>query len=124
MEAEAVCSGAFATFAGFLIGLLDSQPTETGFIAVMLLAFGFYIAFAEPSVPWLKGILVAIFIPLLTLVRWKTGLLEPEVLRNGFGSFLAFVPALAGAYGGAFARNMKERLARPAVPEQNASSQG
>ncbi|MEK7672090.1 MAG: hypothetical protein AAB344_07710 [Bacteroidota bacterium] len=89
-----------ALFLGLLTGYINLASDEVQFPALLLIAFGFFIAFSHPKGAWQFALLLAIWIPVGELVR---SLLEGNIeaiLQEGFLPFVAFVPALLGTYAG------------------------
>jgi hypothetical protein len=63
----------------------------------------------RPRWPWRWVLVVGIFIPLTELAAYV--ILEVKPTRaQVYGSFLAFLPGIAGAYGGAIVRRAMDRL--------------
>ena len=90
-------------FLGMLTGLLDLRSDDAQFTVLLLLVFGCFAGFAKPRRAALAGILLAGWIPVVTVA----GLLAGVIHGRPYGvpaTGLAFIPALAGAYLGAFVR--------------------
>ncbi len=83
---------AVAVVVGLGIAWVDSRPTwdDTGITAGVVLLASAAFGFVAPRRPWLWALAVGGMIPLLGILR-----------GGNFGSLLALVVALAGAYGGA-----------------------
>ncbi|HOU40634.1 MAG TPA: hypothetical protein PK829_05150 [Promineifilum sp.] len=81
-----------AVVVGLAIAWVDSRPTwdDTGITAGVVLLTSAVFGFVAPRRPWLWALAVGGMIPLLGILR-----------GGNFGSLLALVVALAGAYGGA-----------------------
>lgn len=92
-----------ALFLGLLIGFIDLLSREPQLPALMLLAAGFFVAYAQPRHAWRWALLIGIWVPAGGLIRWalKTPAAEPTV--HPAAGLLALAPALLGAYGGALA---------------------
>ena len=82
---------------GLALGLVDSSPgwDDTGVSAAAVLAATAAFGFARPSRAWVWALAVGLWIPALGIV-----------LRGNYGSLLALVPAMAGAFAGAGARRL------------------
>jgi len=81
-----------AVVVGLAIAWVDSRPTwdDTGITAGVVLLTSAVFGFVAPRRPWLWALAVGGMIPLLGILR-----------GGNFGSLLALIVALAGAYGGA-----------------------
>jgi hypothetical protein len=85
-----------ALCAGALITYVDSRPTwdDSGITACAILVTCGTLAFVAPKRPWVWALAVGVWIPLLGVVR-----------TGNYGSIVALVVALVGAYGGMALRN-------------------
>jgi hypothetical protein len=83
---------AVAVLLGASIAWVDSRPTwdDTGITAGVVLLASVAFGFVAPRRPWVWALAIGGMIPLLGILR-----------GGNFGSLLALVVALAGAYGGA-----------------------
>lgn len=74
---------------GLAIAWVDSRPTwdDTGITVLMILLSAMAFGFLASEKPWLFGLAVSIWIPLLE-----------NMSVNNYGALFAFVPGLAGAY--------------------------
>jgi hypothetical protein len=80
---------------GLLIAWVDSRPTwdDTGItVGLVFLASALFGAL-RPSSAWLWALAIGVWVPLWDILA-----------RHNYGSLLALIVALLGAYGGAFAR--------------------
>ncbi len=101
-----------AVFLGLLTGLLDLRSDDTQFTVLLLLVFGCFAGFAKPPRAALSAILLAGWIPVVTVA----GLLAGVIHGQPYGvpaTSLAFIPALVGTYLGAFVR--RHAAGSPAV---------
>jgi hypothetical protein len=82
---------------GLALGLVDSSPgwDDTGVSAAAVLAATAAFGFARPPRAWVWALAVGLWIPALGIA-----------LRGNYGSLLALVPAMAGAFAGAGARRL------------------
>jgi hypothetical protein len=88
-------------FWGMLTAYIDLQSHQAQLPALMLLAGGFFLGFARPTGLWRWALLVGAWVPALALVRWALAAAAGDFPFYPGGSFLALVPALVGAAGGA-----------------------
>ena len=100
-----------AVFLGLIIAIIDLHSDEVQFSVLMLLAFGFFLGFDEPSRAWRWGMLLAIWIPVMHLASTIVKGSYENFWNEAIFSFIAIVPALIGAYAGRFIRN--KRQAKP-----------
>ena len=80
---------------GLLIGYIDSRPTwdDTGVTVGLLLIGTGVLGLLGPGRPWLLALCVGIWVPLFGLTHGPN-----------YGSLIALVVALVGAYGGTAVR--------------------
>ncbi len=93
-----------AIFLGLLTGYLNLQSDEIQFPVLLLLVFGFFIAFSHPAKGWQFAILLGIWIPIGQFILILVDRYSHSFVQEGIFSFLAFVPALIGAYSGVVVR--------------------
>jgi hypothetical protein len=101
-----------ALFLGIMVGWLDLNAAEVQGTVLLLLVFGVFFGFAQPKHAWRWALLLGMWVPLGGLAAQAIGLKTPEP-PNVFGSLIAFVPALLGAYGGALAKWASAHGAEP-----------
>ena len=84
-------------FLGVSIAYIDTRPhwNDTGISVGILLICAFVCGFIAPQKTWLIALSVGIWIPLFNIIK-----------AHNFGSLLALVPAIVGAYVGNLARNI------------------
>jgi hypothetical protein len=63
----------------------------------------------RPRWPWRWVVTVGVFIPLTELAAYLIRTVRPSRAQI-YGSFLAFLPGIAGAYGGSVMRGVMENL--------------
>jgi hypothetical protein len=82
---------AIAIAVGVSFAYVDSRPNwdDTGITAVAVFAASFLFAAFDPVRPWLWALCVGVWIPLAGII-----------LSHNFGSLLALVFAVGGAYSG------------------------
>jgi len=98
----AVLSGAGAAWLDIKVGdlLLTAMPV---LMANMLLGF------LRPRKPWRWVVLVGVFVPAVEWLAYFFLTQKPERAQV-YESFLAFLPGIAGAYGGAIGRGVVDNL--------------
>jgi len=107
-----------AVFWGLLTAFIDLLAREPQLPALMLLSSCLFLGFAQPSHAWRWALVVAGWIPAAAFVQSVMGMAALEPPGHPLSSFLAFVPALIGAYGGAFAaRVVARKPVSSALPE-------
>jgi hypothetical protein len=86
---------------GLIIAKIDTGPhwDDTGITVMMIFSAALLSGYLSPSKPWIVAITTGIWIPLFNITR-----------AANYGSFLALVPALAGAYLGFFLKSAFSRL--------------
>jgi hypothetical protein len=100
----------FALFLGLVIGWIDMHSIEVQPTVLLLLVFGLFMGFAEPKHAWRWAILLAVWVPLGGFAAQVVGLRTAAPAEPGvFASFIAFIPALIGAYGGALVKRASLR---------------
>jgi hypothetical protein len=98
-----------AALLGIGVGCVDVAINDLLFIALLVLCACMLLGMLRPRWPWRWVVSVGIFIPLtefaaLTLLSVKSS--RAQI----YGSFLAFLPGIAGAYGGSVMRAVIENL--------------
>ena len=83
-----------AFFLGLLTAFLDWLVAEPQFTVVLLLAFGLFLGFLQPSRGWRHAILLALWVPCTSLFMCLMN--GGSFLHEGLVSFVAFVPAYWG----------------------------
>jgi hypothetical protein len=101
----------FALFLGLVIGWLDLHSVEVQPTVLLLLVFGLFLGFAQPRHAWRWALLLAIWVPLGGFAAQVAGLRTAAPAEPGvIASFIAFIPALVGAYGGALVNRASSRF--------------
>ncbi len=67
------------------------------------------LGFARPRKPWRWVVLVGIFVPIIEWLAYAVLAYKPERAQI-YESLLSFLPAIVGAYGGAFGRTVVNNL--------------
>jgi hypothetical protein len=90
----------FAVGAGMLAGWVDLKVGDLLFTALLVLAPCMVLGMMRPVRPWRWVLIVGAIVPLAELLGYF--LLRQKTARvQVYESFLAFLPGIAGAYGGA-----------------------
>jgi hypothetical protein len=98
-----------AALAGALAGWLDIEVGDLLLTAMAVLTANMLLGFLNPRNPWRWVLVVGIFVPIVDWLAYFFLSQKPERAQI-YESFLAFVPGIAGAYGGAVGRNMFDNL--------------
>ena len=101
----------FALFLGLVIGWMDMHSVEVQPTVLLLLVFGMFLGFAQPRHAWRWALLLAVWVPLGGFLAQFAGLRTAAPAEPGvIASFIAFIPAFVGAYGGVLVRRASPRL--------------
>jgi hypothetical protein len=100
-----------AASAGAVAGWVDIRIGDLLLTAIVVLVANMLLGLLRPRRPWRWVLLVGLFVP---LVEWLAYffLSEKPDRAQIYESFLAFVPGIAGAYGGSVGRTVVENLFR------------
>jgi TctA family transporter len=98
-----------AALLGAGIGWADVVVNDLLFTALLVLAACMMLGILRPRWPWRWVVMVGIFIPLTELAAYLVQTVKPS-RGQVFGSFLAFLPGIAGAYGGSLLRGVVNNL--------------
>jgi hypothetical protein len=100
-----------AASAGAVAGWVDIRIGDLLLTAMVVLVANMLLGLLRPRRPWRWVLLVGLFVP---LVEWLAYffLSEKPDRAQIYESFLAFVPGVAGAYGGSVGRTVVENLFR------------
>jgi|SRR5579862_7017447 len=98
-----------AALCGIGAGWADVVIDDLLFTALLVLASSILMGLLRPLRPWRWVIVVGACIPLTELAAYKILNVKPTRAQI-YGSFLAFFPGIAGAYGGSVVRNVVENL--------------
>ncbi len=98
-----------AALAGAITGLIDVSVNDLLFTALLVLMSCMALGIARPRRPWRWVALVGVFIPLTELAAFVILAVKPS-RGQIWGSFLAFLPGIAGAYGGSLLRGVADNL--------------
>jgi ABC-type multidrug transport system permease subunit len=98
-----------AAIAGIGIGWADVTINDLLFTALLVLVACMLLGLLRPRWPWRWVIGVGMFIPLTELAAYLILTVKPTRAQV-YGSFLASLPGIAGAYGGALMRGVVDNL--------------
>ena len=79
------------------------------FTALLVLSSCMLLGLLRPRWPWRWVLTVGAFVPLTELAAYLVLTVKPARAQI-YGSFLAFFPGVAGAYGGAIMRRVTDNL--------------
>jgi ABC-type multidrug transport system permease subunit len=98
-----------AALCGIGAGWADVAVDDLLFTALLVLASCILLGLLRPRWPWRWVVMVGVFIPLTELAAYMILTVRPTRAQI-YGSFLAFFPGIAGAYGGSLMRGVIENL--------------
>jgi len=98
-----------AASAGMGIGWADVTVNDVLFTALLVLMASMLLGLLRPRWPWRWVIVVGVFIPLTELAAYLILTVKPTRAQV-YGSFLASLPGIAGAYGGSLMRGAVDNL--------------
>jgi ABC-type multidrug transport system permease subunit len=98
-----------AAACGIGTGWADVVIDDLLFTALLVLASCMLLGTLRPRWPWRWVVVVGAFIPLTELAAYLVRTVKPTRAQV-FGSFLACLPGIAGAYGGSLMRGVMDNL--------------
>src|SRR5271166_2367950 len=98
-----------ATLCGVGTGCADVAINDLLFTALLVVFACILLGLSRPRWPWRWVLIVGAFIPLTELAAYLVLTVKPSRAQI-YGSFLAFLPGIAGAYGGAIMRRVIDNL--------------
>ena len=98
-----------AVLSGILAGWVDIKLGDLLLTAMIVLAACMLLGILSPRKPWRWVLLVGVFVPIVEWLAYFFLSQKPERAQI-YESFLAFVPGIAGAFGGAVGRNVADNL--------------
>ena len=98
-----------AALCGVASGWADVAVNDLLFTALLVLSACILLGSLRPRWPWRWVLVVGAFIPLTELAAYMVLTVKPSRAQV-YGSFLAFLPGIAGAYGGSLMRGVIENL--------------
>ena len=100
-----------AAMCGIGTGWADVAVNDLLFTALLVVMACMLLGILRPRWPWRWVVAVGIFIPLTEFAAYVLLTVKPTRAQI-YGSFLAFLPGIAGAYGGAVVRRVVENLSQ------------
>jgi hypothetical protein len=94
---------------GVLAGWLDIKVGDLLLTAVVVLAANMLLGFISPRRPWRWVLVIGVFVPVVEWLAYWFLTQKPERAQI-YESFLAFLPGIAGAFGGAMGRGVVDNL--------------
>ncbi|MGD0793797.1 MAG: hypothetical protein ABR920_18690 [Terriglobales bacterium] len=98
-----------AAMSGALAGWLDIKVGDLLLTAMVVLAACMLLGILSPRKPWRWVLLVGVFVPVVEGLAYFFLSQKPERAQI-YESFLAFVPGIAGAFGGSIGRGVVDNL--------------
>ena len=98
-----------AAASGAAAGWLDIKVGDLLLKAMAVLAACMLLGFLSPRRPWRWVVLVGVFVPVVEWLAYFFLSEKPERAQI-YESFLAFMPGIAGAFGGAIGRGVVDNL--------------
>ena len=98
-----------AAASGAAAGWLDIKVGDLLLTAMVVLAANMLLGFLSPRRPWRWVVLVGVFVPLVEWLAYFFLTEKPERAQI-YESFLAFLPGIAGAFGGSIGRGVVDNL--------------
>jgi TctA family transporter len=98
-----------AALCGICTGWADVAINDLLFTALLVLSASILLGLLRPRWPWRWVVTVGVFIPLTDLAAYVVLTVKPTRAQV-YGSFLAFLPGIAGAYGGSLMRDVVDNL--------------
>jgi hypothetical protein len=98
-----------AAACGMAAGWADVEINDLLFTALLALASCMLLGILRPHGPWRWVVVIGACIPLTELGFYLLRTIKPTRAQI-YGSFLAFFPGIAGAYGGSFLRQLANHL--------------
>jgi hypothetical protein len=98
-----------AALAGIATGWVDVAINDLLFTALLVLMACMLLGLLRPRWPWRWVVVVGAFIPLTELAAYLILSVKPTRAQV-YGSFLASLPGIAGAYGGSLMRGVLDNL--------------
>lgn len=98
-----------AAMCGAGIGWADVIVNDLLFTALLVTMACMLLGLLRPGRPWRWIVIVGAFIPLTELAAYLIRTVKPSRAQI-YASFLAFLPGIAGAYGGSFMRRAVDVL--------------
>ena len=94
---------------GVATGIADVGVNDLLFTALLVLSSCILLGILRPWAPWRWVVVVGAFVPLTELAAYVLLTVKPSRAQV-YGSLLAFLPGIAGAYGGSIIRTVANNL--------------
>ncbi len=98
-----------AALCGVATGWTDVMINDLLFTALLVLSACLLLGLLRPRWPWRWVLTVGVFVPISELAAYLVLTVKPSRAQV-YGSFLAFLPGIAGAYGGSVMRKVFDNL--------------
>ncbi|MGB8065386.1 MAG: hypothetical protein WCF26_26115 [Candidatus Sulfotelmatobacter sp.] len=98
-----------AALCGICAGSADVAVDDLLFTALLVVLACMLLGMLRPRRPWRWVLMVGVFIPLTEFAGYIVLTVKPTRAQI-YGSFLAFLPGVAGAYGGSVVRTVIDNL--------------
>ncbi len=98
-----------AALCGMCTGWADVVVNDLLLTALLVVSACMFLGLLRPRWPWRWVVTVGIFVPLTELAAYVLMTVKPTRAQI-YGSFLAFLPGIAGAYGGSVMRRVVDNL--------------
>jgi hypothetical protein len=98
-----------AALCGALAGWVDITVGDLLFTAMIVLSACMLLGFVRPRKPWRWVLVVGVFVPIAQGLAYQF-LSQRRERAQIYESFLAFMPGIAGAFGGALGRGVVDSL--------------
>jgi TctA family transporter len=98
-----------AALCGIGTGWADVMINDLLFTALLVLSACILLGMLRPRWPWRWVLVVGICIPLTKVAAYVILTVKPTRAQV-YGSYLAFLPGIAGAYGGSILRRVMDNL--------------
>ena len=108
MTSDSVCYLLAIGF-GLAIGWVDVKLDDLLLTALLVLCSTMLLGFLRPRRPWRWLLIVGACIPAVEFAAYSLLTVKPYRAQV-FGSFLAFLPGIAGSVGGSFMRGVMNNL--------------
>ncbi len=99
----------FAGAAGIFAGWADMRVGDLLFTTLLVVAPCMILGVMRPVKPWRWVVVVGICVPAVVLAAYLVFIQRPSHSQV-YESFLAFLPGIAGAYGGALLRRASDNI--------------
>jgi TctA family transporter len=100
---------ALAAVCGIGAGVADVLVNDLLFTALLVLSSCMLLGLLQARWPWRWVVIVGVCIPLTEFAAYAIQSVRPMHAQI-YGAFLAFLPGIAGAYGGAIMRRVFDNL--------------